>query len=108
MQQRGGTAGMKHLTIAAAALALAPGAPAKAVIAHPQPIRVTIDGARRSDPVTRYEYGMFIEPIGNLVARTLWAEMLDDRKFYFPVAPGSKDVPPARAEIFPGTATRTW
>src|SRR6478752_7204446 len=100
---------MKHLTIAALVLALAPVTPTTAVIAHPRPIRVTIDGARRSDPVTRYEYGMFIEPIGNLVARTLWAEMLDDRKFYFPVVPASKDTrPPANAQVFPGMAGRKW
>ena len=42
---------MKHFTIAGAVLALASGTPAKAVIAHPQPIQVTIEGARRSDPV---------------------------------------------------------
>ena len=42
------------------------------------PIAVIIDGAQKSRPVSRYEYGMFIEPIGQLVARTLWSEMLDD------------------------------
>ena len=47
----------------------------------PAPLVASIDGHRRFDPVTPYEFGMFIEPIGNLVARTLWAEMLDDRKF---------------------------
>ena len=100
---------MTDFTIVAAALALAPTTPANAVIAHPQPIKVTIDGARHSDPVTCYEYGMFIEPIGNLVARTLWAEMLDDRKFYYPVIPQSKDTKHATtAEFFPGMATRKW
>ena len=88
---------------------LAPVSSAYAAIAHPEPVRVTIDGARRSEPVTRYEYGMFIEPIGNLVARTLWAEMLDDRKFYFPIVPASKDAPPpANAQVFPGMAGRKW
>ena len=100
---------MKHAGIAAAVLAFEPGAAASAAIAHPQPVQVTIDGAARSDPVTRYEYGMFIEPIGNLVARTLWAQMIDDRKFYFPVVPASKDAsPPANAQVFPGMAGRKW
>ena len=53
------------------------------------PVKVTVDGASRAAPVTKYEYGMFIEPIGGLVARTLWAEMLDDRKFYYPVVPAA-------------------
>ena len=100
---------MKLLAISAAVLALALAAPAGAAVAHPMPLQVTIDGARRSDPVTRYDYGMFIEPIGNLVARTLWAEMLDDRKFYFPVVAEANDKQPASGRpVFPGMATRKW
>jgi alpha-N-arabinofuranosidase len=100
---------MKHAGIAAALLVIAPGVPVHAAVAHSVPVQVTINGAARADPVTRYEYGMFIEPIGNLVARTLWAEMLDDRKFYFPVVPQSKDAPPpANAQVFPGMVGRKW
>jgi len=77
--------------------------------AHAQDIRVTIDGAKRAAPVTRHAYGMFIEPIGGLVARTLWAELLDDRKFYHPVVPETRDVPPPpNAEGRPGVAYRKW
>ena len=72
-------------------------------------IRVAIDGAHRAAPVTKYEYGMFIEPIGGLVARTLWAEMLDDRKFYYPVAAPAFDKPaPLNAEGRPGVSYRKW
>ena len=61
-------------------------------------LEVRIDAWERSAPVSPYEYGMFIEPIGNLVARTLWAEMLDDRKFYADVSEASPldTVPVAR------------
>ena len=52
---------------------------------------ILIDAGRRSDPVGPYEYGMFIEPIGGLIARSLWAEMLDDRKFYYAIAPERED-----------------
>jgi alpha-N-arabinofuranosidase len=48
-------------------------------------VSVTIDASVTSAPVTQYEYGMFIEPIGTLIARTLWAEMLDDRKSTTPL-----------------------
>jgi alpha-N-arabinofuranosidase len=58
---------------------------------------VTIDAGNRSEPVTPYEYGMFIEPIGGLIARTLWAEMLDDRKFYYAIVAEGKDVPPPKS-----------
>ncbi len=48
-------------------------------------VKVTIDAGQTSEPVSKYEYGMFIEHLGSLVYRSLWAEMLDDRKFYFPI-----------------------
>ena len=89
-------------------LALAASA-AQAQVRPPAPLVATIDGGRRSAPVSRYEYGMFIEPIGNLVARSLWAEMLDDRKFYFPILPEAKDAPPPHTvEGRPGASYRKW
>jgi alpha-N-arabinofuranosidase len=73
------------------------------------PLNVTIDARRTHDPVTKYEYGMFIEPIGGLIARTLWAEMLDDRKFYYPVVAAGKDPPvPISVEGRPGVVYRKW
>src|SRR3954471_22357034 len=73
------------------------------------PVRVAIDGASRAAPVTKYEYGMFIEPIGGLIARTLWAEMLDDRKFYYPVIAEGKDAPvPLSVEGRAGVVYRKW
>lgn len=51
----------------------------------PTTIVVTIDTTKVRPPVSKYEYGMFIEHIGTLIYRSLWSEMLDDRKFYFPI-----------------------
>jgi alpha-L-arabinofuranosidase len=82
--------------------------PVSTALAAPS-VKVAIDGASRAKPVTKYEYGMFIEPIGGLVARTLWAEMLDDRKFYYPVvAPAFDKPPPLNAEGRPGVSYRKW
>ncbi len=82
---------------------------ASALAEAPRPVVARIDATRPNAPVTRYEYGMFIEPIGGLVARTLWAELLDDRKFYYPVGPAASDVPPPlNAEGKPGIAYRKW
>lgn len=93
----------------AAALALTSALPAALSAAPPAPIVASIDATRRSAAITPYEYGMFIEPIGGLVARTFWAEMLDDRKFYYPVVPASQDVPPPpNAEGRPGVSYRKW
>lgn len=59
----------------------------------PRAIVAKIDTAKVSEPISKYEYGMFIEHIGPLIYRSLWSEMLDDRKFYFPIV--SKDPEPA-------------
>jgi alpha-L-arabinofuranosidase len=45
-------------------------------------VAVTIDAGKTSPPISPYIYGQFIEHIGDLINRSLWAEMLDDRKFY--------------------------
>jgi alpha-N-arabinofuranosidase len=80
-----------------------------AAAARADSVRVTIDVRSTGDPVTLYQYGMFIEPIGKLIARSLWAEMLDDRKFYFPVVAQGKDPPvPQSVEGRPGLSYRKW
>jgi alpha-L-arabinofuranosidase len=73
------------------------------------PVSMTIDARQRAEPVTKYEYGMFIEPIGGLIARTLWAEMLDDRKFFYPIVAEGKDAPvPESVEGRRGITYRKW
>jgi len=56
-----------------------------ASIAPAQPITATIDAGQTRAPISPYLYGQFIEQLGNVINRGIWAEMLDDRKFYFPV-----------------------
>jgi alpha-N-arabinofuranosidase len=48
-------------------------------------IAATIDVTKTSAPVSPYLYGQFIEHIADTVNRSVWAEMIDDRKFYFPI-----------------------
>lgn len=36
-------------------------------------------------PINRYAYGMFTELLGNMFEKGTWAEVLSDRKFFFPV-----------------------
>jgi alpha-N-arabinofuranosidase len=55
----------------------------------PEPIVATIDTTKVGQPISKYEYGMFIEHIGPLIYLSLRSEILDDRKFYFPIS--SKD-----------------
>ena len=80
-----------------------------ATTALADPTIASIKVLEPGDPVTKYAYGMFIEPIGDLIARTLWAEMLDDRKFYYPILAEGKDAPaPQSVEAHPGITYRRW
>ena len=56
-------------------------------------IAVTVDAAKTAAPVSPYLYGQFIEHIADTVNRSVWAEMIDDRKFYY--AMDSKTAAPA-------------
>jgi alpha-N-arabinofuranosidase len=53
--------------------------------AQTRPVNATIDVSRTGTPISKYLYGQFLEHIGALVNNGLWAEMLDDRKFYYPI-----------------------
>lgn len=75
----------------------------------PQPLAVTIDTTQTRESVSKYEYGMFIEHIGQLIYRSLWSEMLDDRKFYFPITPEEpQSATPAQDGPFRGMQLRKW
>ena len=50
-----------------------------------QPATVTIDAAQTGEPISRYIYGQFIEHLGRCIYGGIWAEMLEDRKFHFPI-----------------------
>lgn len=74
----------------------------------PAQITVTVNTQDTSAPISKYLYGGFIEEGGTLVSRSLWSEMLDDRKFYFPI--NSKVIAaPAGARRRPfGMPLRKW
>jgi alpha-N-arabinofuranosidase len=74
------------LPAAALALALAAGVPGLAQA--PVPPSATIDAASLRPPMSKYIYGQFIEHLGRCIYGGIWAEMLEDRKFYHPVAEG--------------------
>ena len=64
-----------------------------AMAQSPAPI-ASIDASKPGPPISPYVYGQFLEHIGNIIYGSLWSEMLDDRKFYYAVAPkpaGSTD-----------------
>lgn len=76
------------------------------VSAQNQITHATIDTSKTGTPISKYVYGQFLEHIGGIVNNNIWAEMLDDRKFYYPVNshPPSEPAGPAWRR----TALRRW
>src|SRR5512147_1788203 len=52
---------------------------------------ITVDAGKVGEPISKYVYGQFIEHLGRCIYGGIWAEMLQDRKFFYPV--GSKESP---------------
>jgi len=50
-----------------------------------QTLAVTIDAGKTGEPISKFVYGQFIEHLGRCIYGGIWAEMLEDRKFYFPI-----------------------
>ena len=48
-------------------------------------LAVTIAADQEGPPISKYIYGQFIEHLGRCIYGGIWAEMLEDRKFYYPV-----------------------
>ena len=47
--------------------------------------QVKVDVKQTGEPISEYVYGQFIEHLGRCIYGGIWAEMLEDRKFYYPV-----------------------
>ncbi|TFG53279.1 MAG: alpha-L-arabinofuranosidase, partial [Candidatus Aminicenantes bacterium] len=50
--------------------------------------KVSIDGDKTGKPISKYIYGQFIEHLGRCIYQGIWAEMLEDRKFFYAVGEG--------------------
>src|SRR5208337_2924676 len=46
---------------------------------------VKVDTDKPGQPISKYIYGQFSEHLGKSINGGMWAEMLQDRKFYFPI-----------------------
>ncbi len=77
--------------VATGTLGLGPFSPAAQ--AESTDVVARIDAAETGMPISPYLYGQFIEHIGELMYDVLWSEMLDDRKFYYPVSPETTEEP---------------
>ncbi len=61
--------------------------------AQTSPINATIDASKTGAPISKNLYGQFLEHGGNIVNEGVWAEMLEDRKFFNPVTSKAPEQP---------------
>jgi len=62
--------------------------------------KVTIDLSSTGQPIEKYIYGQFIEHLGKCIYGGIWAEMVEDRKFYYPVTADFKPYGTATDEFW--------
>src|SRR5688572_1690776 len=73
----------------------------------PEP-RIRIDAARVGQPMTSLVYSQFIEHLGRCIYGGIWAEMLEDRKFYFPIGPEYRPYRSLTDQPFPVVGASPW
>ncbi len=54
--------------------------------AQTRTVNVTIDASKTGAPISKHIYGQFLEHGGDIVNTGVWAELLADRKFFYPVS----------------------
>jgi alpha-L-arabinofuranosidase len=100
------------LAVIAPSSGTCPAALADDVPATSEPVEVIINAGKTYTPISPYIYGMFVEHIRNIINGNMWAEMLDDRKFYHPIT-AQVEATPAPAQPAGGgrsgiAAPRRW
>jgi len=64
--------------------------------AQTPPVNVAVDASKTGATISKDLYGQFLEHGGSIVNEGLWAEMLEDRKFYHPVTSKQPEQPASR------------
>ncbi len=68
----------------------------------PGPNEAVVDLSTTGEPISKYIYGQFIEHLGRCIYGGIWAEMLEDRKFIFPITTDYKPYRNMNREKQPG------
>jgi alpha-N-arabinofuranosidase len=96
---------MRHLPIACLLLALAI-SPRNGASA--ERIRVPLDIGETGAPISPFIYGQFIEHLGRSIYGGIWAQMLEDRKFYFPITEAYAPYKSLEDTEFPVVGASPW
>ncbi|MBT5901595.1 MAG: alpha-N-arabinofuranosidase [Opitutaceae bacterium] len=71
-------------------------------------IEVALDRKKQGAPINPMIYGQFIEHLGRCIYGGIWAEMLEDRKFYFEVTPEYAPYTSLQDSDFPVVGASPW
>ncbi|WP_404422252.1 alpha-L-arabinofuranosidase C-terminal domain-containing protein [Nibricoccus sp. IMCC34717] len=82
--------------------ALPPSLPAAA------PTTLELDPAKTRQPISPLIYGQFIEHLGRCIYGGIWAEMLEDRKFFYPITDTHAPYDTTFAGDFPPLKGSPW
>ena len=75
---------------------------------HASSIEVKVDATKTGAPISPYIYGQFIEHLGRCIYGGIWAEMLEDRKFYFPITADYSPYRTLKDSDFPVVGASPW
>jgi len=71
-------------------------------------LEATIHADQTSEPISPFIYSQFIEHLGRCIYGGIWAEMLEDRKFYYPI---TENYDPYKGDLggrFPVVGASPW
>lgn len=72
------------------------------------PIHVTINAEKAGPPINPFIYGQFIEHLGRCIYGGIWAEMLEDRKFYYSITDKYDPYRDLKDSKFPVIGASPW
>jgi alpha-L-arabinofuranosidase len=78
------------------------------ILAQAAPLQLELDLARQEAPINPMIYGQFIEHLGRCIYGGIWAEMLEDRKFYFEISPTYAPYTRLEDTAFPVIGASPW
>lgn len=70
--------------------------------------RIVVEAGKVGEPMSNLIYGQFIEHLGRCIYGGIWAEMLEDRKFYYPVTAEYAPYRSLRDSAFPVVGASPW
>jgi len=75
---------------------------------EPPAPQITIHAAEVKEALSPHIYSQFIEHLGRCIYGGIWAEMLEDRKFYFPITAEYRPYRSLRDTAFPVVGASPW